>query len=307
VSRKAVQQAEANEVNIRGLADATARIGDVVKLIDQIAAQTNLLALNATIEAARAGDAGKGFAVVASEVKALAAQTARATADIASQIDSVRGVTEATVGAMREIGGMIGRMDEVAGMISASVERQGVTTQAIAARVQAVSEATAQSARSMGRVVEVAGDAGSASRKVLHGAAGIGEEATLLRGEVERFLVIVNTDSGERRRFERFGVSGARATLRLAGRAAIDVAITDLSEGGAALRCDQAVARDTDVSLEMNRGGVLPARVVRADGVVMAIAFSDDAAIRERVRGILGEEIAAGPSELRASGPFPTR
>ncbi len=72
---------------------APTRIGDVIKLIQDIAAQTNLLALNATIEAARAGDAGRGFAVVATEVKALAAQTAKATEEIAKQIGSIQDLT----------------------------------------------------------------------------------------------------------------------------------------------------------------------------------------------------------------------
>jgi len=290
VSRQAVQRANANQLTVRGLAESTARIGDVVKLIDSIASQTNLLALNATIEAARAGDAGKGFAVVASEVKALAGQTARATAEIASQIDTVRGVTEATVEAMKEIGGMIGRMDEVASAIATSVEQQSKTTQEIASRVKAVSDATAQSAQSMGRVVLVAGETGSASRKVLDGAAGIGEEAGVLRGEVERFLVMVRTDSGERRRFERFGVNGAKAKLLLAGKVAIDVAVTDLSEGGAALRCDQAIASGTEVSLDLADGeAAIPGKVVRKDGNVLGIAFRDGAAVHSWIRRITGE------------------
>jgi methyl-accepting chemotaxis protein len=90
VARQAVQRADASHETMQGLSEATARIGDVVHLINNIAGQTNLLALNATIEAARAGEAGKGFAVVAGEVKALAAQTAKATADIAGQIETVR-------------------------------------------------------------------------------------------------------------------------------------------------------------------------------------------------------------------------
>ncbi|MDU1694174.1 MAG: methyl-accepting chemotaxis protein, partial [Bradyrhizobium sp.] len=82
IANEAVKQAERTDARINELQAAAGRIGDVVKLITAIAEQTNLLALNATIEAARAGESGRGFAVVASEVKALAAQTAKATEDI---------------------------------------------------------------------------------------------------------------------------------------------------------------------------------------------------------------------------------
>jgi len=76
-----------------------------VKLIQAIAGQTNLLALNATIEAGGVpGDAGRGFAVVASEVKALAAQTARATEDIGLQVAAIQDVTRTTVEKISGIG-----------------------------------------------------------------------------------------------------------------------------------------------------------------------------------------------------------
>ena len=92
ISREAVSQVEQTNARIADLAQSASRIGEVVKMISAVAEQTNLLALNATIEAARAGEAGRGFAVVASEVKALAAQTAKATEEIGDQIgaDAVR-------------------------------------------------------------------------------------------------------------------------------------------------------------------------------------------------------------------------
>jgi methyl-accepting chemotaxis protein len=199
LARQAVQRAQASQSTIQGLSESTARIGDVVRLISDIAGQTNLLALNATIEAARAGDAGKGFAVVAGEVKALASQTAKATSEIGAQIATVRGATEATITAMTEIGGMIGRMNEVSTAISLAVDQQSATTREIATSVQAVSSATEQSAQAMGQVVVVADQAGSASQAVLAGVADMGHESAALRLEIERFLGTVRTDSDERR------------------------------------------------------------------------------------------------------------
>ncbi|MBT2865602.1 methyl-accepting chemotaxis protein, partial [Staphylococcus coagulans] len=76
------QRTEKSITEIESLAAVTQRIDGALGLIQAIAEQTNLLALNATIEAARAGEAGRGFAVVAHEVKALAGQTAKATAEI---------------------------------------------------------------------------------------------------------------------------------------------------------------------------------------------------------------------------------
>jgi methyl-accepting chemotaxis protein len=196
VARQAVQRAEASHGTMQGLSDTTTRIGDVVHLISEIAGQTNLLALNATIEAARAGDAGKGFAVVAGEVKALAAQTAKATAEISGQIGMVRTATSEAVAAMTEIGAIIGRLDEVSAAISAAVEEQSATTREIASSIQAVSAATAGTASAMTQVVKVAQDASSASQEVMAGSNGIGTQAGTLRAEVDHFLTAVREDTG---------------------------------------------------------------------------------------------------------------
>jgi methyl-accepting chemotaxis protein len=203
VARQAVQRAEASQGTMQGLSDTTTRIGDVVHLISEIAGQTNLLALNATIEAARAGDAGKGFAVVAGEVKALAAQTAKATAEISGQIGMVRTATTEAVAAMTEIGGIIGKLDEVSAAISAAVEEQSATTREIAGSVQAVSATTAATASAMTQVVKAAQDAASASQEVMAGSDGIGTQAGTLRTEVDQFLHAVREDTGDRRKYER--------------------------------------------------------------------------------------------------------
>src|SRR6202163_2859096 len=112
IANEAVDQAEKTDARIAALSLAASRIGDVTKLITTIAEQTNLLALNATIEAARAGDAGRGFAVVAQEVKALAAQTAKATSEISTQITGMQAATQDSVIAIKEIYGTIGRVSE---------------------------------------------------------------------------------------------------------------------------------------------------------------------------------------------------
>jgi methyl-accepting chemotaxis protein len=203
VARTASDRAAANQAMMQSLADAASRIGEAVRLIDGIADQTNLLALNATIEAARAGEAGKGFAVVAGEVKALARQTANATAAIDAQIKAVRDAAGQAVAVMTEIGGIIGKMDTVATAISAAVEQQNVTTREIASNVQAVSIATRQAAQAMTEVVEAADAAGHVSGTVLDGVADIGRETSAMRTEVDQFLVAVREDTGERRRYER--------------------------------------------------------------------------------------------------------
>jgi methyl-accepting chemotaxis protein len=103
IAQSASQGANAAVERATGLARHTSAINSILNLIRDVANQTKLLALNATIEAARAGDSGRGFAVVAQEVKALAAQTARATTEISDQIDSIQDAAREAIGAITVI------------------------------------------------------------------------------------------------------------------------------------------------------------------------------------------------------------
>ncbi len=130
------QRTDRSVAEIEGLAAATQRIDGVLSLIQAIAEQTNLLALNATIEAARAGDAGRGFAVVAHEVKALAEQTAKATAEIGQNVGLIQTSTKTSVEAVREIGNAVREINEVTSNIASAIEQQDPATREISSNAQ---------------------------------------------------------------------------------------------------------------------------------------------------------------------------
>ncbi len=188
VADVAVEQAQRTNARVAELSKAAGRIGDVVELINTIAAQTNLLALNATIEAARAGEAGKGFAVVASEVKALAEQTAKATGEIGQHISAIQTATEDSVGAIKEIGNTIGRMSEISSTIASAVEEQGAATQEISRNIEHAAQGTSQVSANIADVQRGAGETGAASSQVHSAAQSLSRESNRLKTEVARFL-----------------------------------------------------------------------------------------------------------------------
>ena len=152
----AVESAKNSENLVASLVDSASRIGEVTKLISDIASQTNLLALNATIEAARAGEAGKGFAVVAGEVKNLASQTARATGEIAQQISGIQQSSHGTADAIREIVKTIIQVSEINASISGAVEQQSAATREVSSNITGVTQAAAETGHNSGTVLSSA-------------------------------------------------------------------------------------------------------------------------------------------------------
>ncbi|HWL21341.1 MAG TPA: HAMP domain-containing methyl-accepting chemotaxis protein, partial [Bradyrhizobium sp.] len=188
IATQAVEQVGRSEVTVTALANAADRIGEVVGLINTIAARTNLLALNATIEAARAGEAGKGFAVVASEVKNLATQTARATEGITEQVAAIQGSTQEAVDTIKGIGQIINKMSEIATTVAAAVEEQGAATAEIARNIQQAAAGTQNVSSNIGGVSNVANQTGETASDVLESSSSLAAESEVLSSQVARFL-----------------------------------------------------------------------------------------------------------------------
>ncbi len=188
IASRAVNQARETDGTVQGLAKSAGRIGEVVGLINTIAAQTNLLALNATIEAARAGEAGRGFAVVASEVKSLASQTAKATEEISEQIADIQKVAGEAIDAIKGIGGIIGEVNEVATAIAAAVQQQGAATQEITRSTQYAAQGTKNVSENITGVKTDADAAAAAANDVKDASETLETQSQHLGNQVTDFL-----------------------------------------------------------------------------------------------------------------------
>jgi methyl-accepting chemotaxis protein len=189
------QRTEKSIAEIESLAAATQRIDGVLTLIQAIAEQTNLLALNATIEAARAGDAGRGFAVVAHEVKALAGQTAKATADISENVAMIQSSTRNAVDAVREIGGAVREINEVTSAIAGAIGQQDHATREISSNAQSAAQGNETLVANITSLRDAIGETDTAAASVLTAASSLTATADTLSREVEKFFQNLRAES----------------------------------------------------------------------------------------------------------------
>ena len=188
VASHSVVEAQTTNEQMTRLTDTVQEIGEVVNLIRNIAGQTNLLALNATIEAARAGEAGRGFAVVASEVKSLAVQTAKATEQIASQIEAVQSSTRVAVDAILRNTERMREIDGYTSAVALSLQQQDSATDEISHNVASAAEGANGMVNVLNEVTRAVGDTRSAANKVLEASQTVEAAATSLQRGIEGFL-----------------------------------------------------------------------------------------------------------------------
>ncbi|SDE86235.1 methyl-accepting chemotaxis protein [Rhodospira trueperi] len=260
VARLAVDEANATNEHVSGLAKAANEIGDVVNLISDIAKQTNLLALNATIEAARAGEAGKGFAVVANEVKTLATQTAKATEDIAAQIGGMQAATNKAVEAIERISTVIGQLNEISTAISAAVEEQTAATGEISHNAQLAARSTQDSSDNINSVSQSSETTGGHARSVKASAEEVRTRVAAMQTSLER---IIRSSSDEDREGNRLRTVNVAATLTFPNGSKQSCLLQELSLSGVGT-LDRVMkdAQDKAFEITLSDIGTLPGSIV---------------------------------------------
>ncbi|SCA55708.1 putative Methyl-accepting chemotaxis receptor/sensory transducer [Candidatus Terasakiella magnetica] len=273
ITQDASTQAEESARTIAGLDEAASNIGNVVTLIQDIAAQTNLLALNATIEAARAGDAGKGFAVVASEVKNLAVQTSQATEEISAQVNAIQADSERSVKQISAISTVLHQLTETTQIVKDTMLSQSDATVEISQNVQENTEASQEVAQRISGVSDEAASSVERTTVVTTEADAIAEGIQELVHHLNH-VVRTATQDVDRRHDTRLPTDHLNIKATLNG---ASIEIDNISNSGALIHGDISLANGEKASLTLSDlDDTLPVTVVHMRGDKIGLTFSNE-------------------------------
>jgi methyl-accepting chemotaxis protein len=283
IGREAVARANASRGTIDALAKAANQIGDIVTVINQIAAQTNLLALNATIEAARAGAAGKGFSVVASEVKMLAMQTAKSTEQIGGKVAEIQSTTQQVVASLA---GVIETIDQLFGVtqsISAAIDQQRATTENFAVSARESSAAVSDVAARMADIADKVTHSQSGAEGVFAVVAEMQTSAQNLCRDIPD--IVRKAVTAELREFPRYEVT-LSAQVEWDG-GLFDVPVLDISQGGTRIGAAAKFKVGDGLVLKFTGMNSIAGEIVRADGDSFGVSFAPARLRPEELRSLI--------------------
>jgi len=283
LGREAVTRANASRVTIDALAKAANQIGDIVTVINGIAEQTNLLALNATIEAARAGEAGRGFSIVASEVKTLATLTGKSTGQIGAKVAEIQATTHEVVASLSSVAEAIDQLSDVTASVSAAIEQQRDATESFAASARETSAATSDVVGRMAGIADMVQRSRATAQEVSAVAETMQSTSQLLCREIPD--LVRNAVNADLREFPRYELK-LIARLEL-DEQAIEVAVHDVSEGGARIDAVENIAVGDQVALTFPGMKAIAAEVVRYSENSFGLCFKPARLRLEELRDLV--------------------
>ncbi|MBB4153975.1 methyl-accepting chemotaxis protein [Sphingomonas jinjuensis] len=187
-------QAEQTAQTIRALEDWATSIEGFLDDIQSIAKKTSLLALNANIEAARAGEAGRGFGVVAVEVKALSAETGRASERIRYLVNAIRDGVADTGQRLHDMNSAIGKLSATASSIAEAVVEHRIGTDEVNDGAARITRQTSLIETEIGRAAKAIGAASNLSTQVRNGTGELAVSARALRSSTDLFVSFLRSE-----------------------------------------------------------------------------------------------------------------
>jgi methyl-accepting chemotaxis protein len=282
LGREAVLRANASRATINALAKAADQIGDIVTVINQIAAQTNLLALNATIEAARAGEAGRGFSVVASEVKTLATQTGKSTEQIGAKVAEIQSTTREVVASLASVGEAIDQLSGVTESVSAAIEQQRAASENFSVSARDSSAAVSDVAGRMASIAEMVQHSSATAQDVSAVAVAMQSASQALCREIPD--IVRKAVKADLREFPRYDVNFT-AHLEHGGRE-IEVSVHDVSQGGARIDGVDWIDVGDQIALTLPGMQAIAGQIVRG-GAQFGVCFTPARLRPEELRDLV--------------------